>query len=430
MLKSAFLNRRQPASVFLAVMSLLIFGFLIAISYSVAQLKISQLEESVNKTIPLKLKLVNASALNEVMASRLFPSSNRLSWQFDSEEQITTDSDPVDTPQPFFFPSGYVYEKMEGVRKVVGRYQYIVIGANPFMNYDSGTGTYSLSTTKVNEGVFLYNIENPIYVGVRSFVCADKETKAIAYDAIEGSSTGPDYAQCASSTQKLYSETHLVQLEPEGLSNESIRFKVVSSQSIEPDTAIALGSSLLQRDGTSSDTLHFNDWWNNTGTHAYSKGFAVPIAYRYRKADGTYVVANWPTNTTTQTLPSTAMILNVQIIFRGAMDERSLYVADHPTEGAIYNYRSQIAMNVLESKYPPYTQDEFSGLVFKKNTSIDSGKISQTLQYPGGNSLFVQGTVPCNTSNRLILNDKGELRDADGFRNTTAYTLKFTTPPC
>jgi hypothetical protein len=75
----------------------------------------------------------------------------------------------------------------------------------------------------------------------------------------------------------------------------------------------------------------------------------------------------------------------------------------------------------------PGNQDLYSGTIIRRNSSLanNSNHISQKVSYPGGNMLWIEGNSPCNTANNIRINDKGELRDTDGFKNTNVYTINF-----
>ena len=439
MLKKRLKNQRHPANVFIILVAVVIFGFLMGLSYSIAQLNMITLEQSSSQTINTKLKLINDAGLNEVIATRLFPTSNRYSWQFNTASGIASTSNPVTKPKPFLTHSSYVYETVSGVKKSVGRYQYVILGVNPYYDYNSGTGAYTVSTAKMDSGEHLYNIENPIYVAERSFVCFNNATKAIAYDAVQPDSASP-YAKCGMG-QSLKESTVLTQLQvtnpapPEPKTELNTELEIVSSQTIQPDTTMTLLSSILNRDNTSTQQFNFEDWWTNRsgGIHYNANGNAVPVGIRYTKQVGstrTRVYEAWTTDDTSMTLDSEAIIPSLEILFRSAIDERSLYVVDHADLGAKYEPVSTVYMGVDSLSHPGYNQEDFSGTILLKDGSIGNGLLTQFIDFPSMSLLKITGTVPCEDSNQIFFNSKGQLRDADGFLNSTTYTINFTAPSC
>jgi hypothetical protein len=437
MLKKRLKNKRHPANVFIILVAVVIFGFLMGLSYSIAQLNMINLEQSSSQTINTKLKLINDAGLNEVIATRLFPTSNRYSWQYNTASEIASTSNPVTKPKPFLTHSSYVYETVSGEKKSVGRYQYVILGVNPYFDYNSETGAYTPSMAKMDSGEHLYNIENPIYVAVRSFLCFDNATEVIAYDAVQPDSDSP-YAKCGTG-QSLNERTILTQLQvtnpapPAPKTELNTQIEIVSSELIQADQNFTLPSYILNRNNLSTNAFNFEDWWTNRsgGIHYNANGNAVPVGIRYTKQVGstrTRVYESWTTNP--MTLPSNAIIPSLEILFRSAIDERSLYVVDHAVLGAKYEPVSTVYMGVDSLSHPGYNQEQFSGTILKKNTSIGKGSLTQFIDFPSMSVLKITGTVPCADSNRIVFNSKGQLRDADGFKNTTTYTIQYTAPSC
>jgi hypothetical protein len=434
MLKMLLKNRRHPANVFIMLVVIVIFGFLMGLSYSIGQLKMINLEQYSVQTINTKLKLINDSGLNEVIATQLFPTSNRYSWQFNSVADIST-ADPVTKPKPFLTDSGYVYETVAGVKQSVGRYQYIILGVNPYFNYNIATGAYAPSVAKMKSGEHLYNIENPIYVAVRSFACFDDDTDTLMYDAVIQDTVAP-YAKCGSG-QILEERSTLTQLEVSNLVTPKVdlntKIEIVSSQTIEADTTLTLPSKILNRNNTCTNQFNFEDWWTNRtgGIHYSARGNAEPVGLLYTKmvgANPTKFFLPWTVNP--RTLPSDAIVPSLEILFRSAIDERSLYVVDHASLGNKYVPVSTVFMGVDSPTFPGNNQDEFSGTILREGGSFGEGSFSQTIGFPSLSLLKISGSVPCESTNRIIFNQKGQLRDADGFRNTTAYTFNYTAPNC
>ena len=432
-----FKNQRHPANVFIILVAVVIFGFLMGLSYSIAQLNMINLEQSSSQTISAKLKLINDAGLNEVIATRLFPTSNRYSWQYNTASEIASTSNPVTKPLPFLTHSSYVYETVSGQKKSVGRYQYVILGVNPYFDYNSGTGAYTASTAKMDSGEHLYNIANPIYVAVRCFVCFDKATEVIAYDAVQPDSASP-YAKCGTG-QSLKERTILTQLkvtnpqDPEPKTELNTQLEIVSSQTIQPDTTMTLPSYILNRNNLSTQQFNFEDWWTNRseGIHYNANGNAVPVGIRYTKQVGstrTQVYVPWSSNPLT--LPSNAIIPSLEILFRSAIDERSLYVVNHAVLGAKYEPVSTVYMGVDSVSYPGYNQEDFSGTILRKNGVFGEGSLTQFIDFPSMSVLKITGTVPCEDSNKIVFNSKGQLRDADGFKNTTTYTINYTARSC
>jgi hypothetical protein len=452
MLKIRLKNRRHPANVFIMLVAFVIFGFLMGLSYSIGQLKMINLEQSSTQTVKTKIKLINDSGLNEVIATRLFPTSNRYSWQYNNAGEIATTANPVLKPKPFLNDSSYVYETIAGVPKVVGRYQYVILGNNPYYDYNTGTGAYTVSTSKMDSGEHLYNIDHPVYVAVRCFVCFDTTTSSIAYDAVIPDTVAP-YAKC-NAGQSLKEHTTLTELEVTGTTDANTQINIVSSQQIQADVNSTLPSYILNRNNNSTNLFNFEDWWTNNpaGIHYNARGNAEPVGVRYTRIkwvdvdpgpgvdwqpDG-YERGYLPWAGTTMTLPNVttmpsniAIIPALELLFRSAIDERSLYVVNHIPLGAKYEPVSTVYMGLPSAAFPAYQQHTFSGTIFRKNTALGAGYFSQALGFPSMSLLKISGNVPCDSgtntydSNRIIFNDKGQLRDADGFQNTTAYTIIY-----
>ena len=334
-------------------------------------------------------------------------------------------------PLPFLTDSSYVYETILGVKKSVGRYQYVILGVNPFYDYNKSTGEYTVSTTKMDGGGYLYDIKNPIYVAIRAFVCFDNTTNEVAYDSVLLKGSAP-FAQCGAG-QTLHERTTLTQLETSGTTAANQTIDIISSQQAQGDATFTIPSKILNRDNLPINQFNFEDWWTNdpTGIHYNSSGNAVPVGVRYTKMVAglpTLVYLPWTTGTSL-TLPSTAIIPSLQILFRSAIDERSLYVVNHSTLGPVYNPKNQVYMGVDDLDYLPYKQQDFSGTILKKGSVIGSGFLAQNLDFPSMSLLQIDGSVPCNKSDRIVFNSKQQLRDADGFKNTDIYTIIFN-PVC
>ncbi len=443
MLKRLFKNRRHPANVFILLVAVVIFGFLMGLSYSIAQLKMINLEQSSVQVTKTKLKLINDSGLNEVIATRLFPTSNRYSWQYDTIADIAPNSDPVTSPLPFLTDSSYVYETVATVKKSVGRYQYVILGSNSYYDYVYDDGAekwvYTVSTAKMDSGEHLYNIANPIYVAVRCFVCFDNATDAIAYDAVSPDTAAP-YAKCGAG-QTLKERTTITQLDvsvttpvvpntPEQR-DLNTQINIISSEQITANTPFTLPSYILNRDNTSTNQFNFEDWWTNSGIHYGARGNADPVGIRYTKlvsGTPTKIYVSWPGGTS-YTLPSEAIIPSLEILFRSAIDERSLYSVMH-VSGNKYTPVSTLHMGVDSIEHAGYKQQEFSGTVLSTDGGFGPGYFSQNIAFPSLSLLKISGDVPCANTNQIIFNQKGQLRDADGFRNTKAYTFQYTAPTC
>jgi hypothetical protein len=440
MLKMLLKNRRHPANVFIILVVIVIFGFLMGLSYSIGQLKMINLEQSSVQTIKTKLKSINDSGLNEVIATQLFPTSNRYSWQFNSVADIST-ADPVTKPKPFLTDSGYVYETDATVKKSVGRYQYIILGANPYFDYNTATGAYTPSDAKMKSGEHLYNIDNPIYVAVRSFACFDDVTDTLVYDAVKPHTVAP-YAKCVAGGQTLEERSTLTQLAVTNLVTPKVdlntKIEIVSSQTIEANSTLTLPSKILNRDNTSTNQFNFEDWWTNRtgGIHYSALGNAKPVGIRYTKMVGVNPTKFYlPLTGNHFTLPSDAIVPSLEILFPSAIDERSLYVVNHATLGNKYVPVSVVSMGVDSINFPGNDQEAFSGTILSKDGSFGEGSFSQSISFPSMSLLKISGN-PCdsdpntNHSNQIVFNSKGQLRDADGFKNTTAYTFNYTDPTC
>jgi hypothetical protein len=454
MLKTLLKKRRHPANVFIMMVAIVIFGFLMGLSYSIGQLKMINLEQASSQTVKTKLKLISNSGLNEVIATRLFPTSNRYSWQFNNVTDINATADPVMKPLPFLRDSSYVYETASRVNKRMGRYQYVILGTNPYYNYNASTGAYTASTVKMDSGEHLYNISNPVYVAVRSFLCFNDSTDSIAYDAVQGDNS-PPYAKCGAG-QSLKEKSTLTQLEVTGTTDLNTQINIVSSQQITPDTTFTLPSYILNRNNMSTNQFNFENWWTNTGIHHNPNGNAVPVGIRYTRTKfvitdlgppvvwepvGPEVIYKpWPGGSVV-TLPNNtampsdvAIIPSVELLFRSAIDERSLYVSTAPFN--TYTPVPAIYMGVESNEHPGYNQELFSGTVLRKSGLLGEGYVSQTIGFPSMSLLKITGDVPCNSvtntynSNQILFNSKGQLRDADGFKNTTVYTINYTAPTC
>ena len=428
------LNQRQSASVFLVMLATVVFGFLTAIAYSISLLKITDAEQVRNQSIELKLKLINDSALNEAVATRFYPTSNRLAWNFDSEADIATQEDPSSKPAPFLKASSYVYETVGGEQKVLGRYQYVILGVNPYLNYNASTGTYTFNATKAESGAYLFNIQNPIYIATRAFICVDQDSYNIAYNAVL-SDVNPPYAKCANaSTQKMFSRGKVSEFTVSGTSNADATFNLVASEVLPPSQIITTKEPFINRDATTTTTFNFNGWWGNTGTHAsLIRGGLTPIAYAYlNKTTNQYVYENWPNaTTTTLTLPNAARIPYFKLVFNGTIDERSLYTVYRtaPYNRSFYFPQSAVYMNTPTADQInfPGNQNLYSATIIRLDTDLadNTNVLSQKVPYPGGNMLWIEGNSPCNKGNNIRINDKGELRDTDGFKNTNVYTINF-----
>ena len=450
MLNFRFKNNRHPANVFIMLVAFVIFGFLMGLSYSIGQLKMTNLEQHSVKTIKTKLDLINNSGLSEVIANRLFPTSNRYSWQFDNVADISTTADPILKPKPFLNDSGYVYETISNVEKAVGRYQYIILGVNPYFDYNPGSGAYTVSTAKMDSGEHLYNIENPLYVIVRSFLCFDDATSTIAYDSVKSHTVSP-YAICQAG-QTLKTNTTLTEMRvtnppiPTLPTDSNTQIEIVSSQQIQPETTITLPSYILNRNNLSTNQLNFEDWWTNRvgGIHYGVIGNAVPVGIRYTKIVSSQPVRIYlPWTSNPMTLPNDALIPSLEILFRSAIDERSLYVAIHPGNGSsAYGPKNTIYMNIPDPEFPTYLQQDFSATILRKSGVEGLGYLTQELGFPSLSLLKISGSVPCSPvpasnpvvfaydSNEILFNSKGQLRDADGFKNSIQYRVRFPMPEC
>jgi|GEM_PF-5664188 len=426
-LTQQFTQRRQRGSVVMAVMAIAVLGFLLLISFSISQLRITHASQGLDDTLSLKLLMIAESGMHEAVATRLFPASNRYSFGFDSEAQARANSPahPENRPKPFFYKSSYVYGNLfgGGTGELVGRYQYIVLGANPFFKFDGSN--FDTDETLVKRGAFLYSIDTPVYVMSKGTVCLNAANE-IVNNVIRSNNYD---VQCTGGTIPR-SRTVLAKLDPVGnVANPTANsFEVVSTKSVASQLNVPLETPIINRDGSTIDFINFDAWWANESPHDAPNGMAIPIAYRYATLDPVtqkvedYRFALWPAGVTTIDFLGANYMPFLEVIFRGGIDERSLYVGN-----GRFRFDTSIEVNDPAPGYPD-VEGAYSGVVLRNSATgnYGDGHVSLYTAYPGSSLLRVTGYTQCGDGNELIINDKGQLRDSEGLRNTQKYTIKFT----
>ena len=179
---------------------------------------------------------------------------------------------------------------------------------------------------------------------------------------------------------------------------------------------------ILNRNGFTTQVFNFQQWWDNTGQHASTLGVAVPVAIKVL-VNSNQVVTPWPSGATSMTLPAGVNLENIHVMFRGSLDERSLYVANNR-----FSPKDTVSMFALDPLFPPANQAAYSGIVLRLNTSLGQGNVRTVAMYPGASALRLSVQTECEKTNNIVLNEKLQLRDADGFLNNRSYTLNFTKP--
>jgi hypothetical protein len=414
-------NSPYRGSILIAILAVGVLTFLSIVGFSISNLRITQAEQVKGESLMLQLKMVAESGVNEAITTRMFPSSNRLAWGFNSATEARNSNNPSTRPKPFFFDSSYVYQSTTGNNQILGRYQYVVLGINPFMQQQP-SGTFVLDSTLVQRGAYLFNIKYPVYIVSRGIVCQDKQTGNIVTNTL--TNDGNYGFRCSQNTQAR-THTMMVKLKPNLAANSPLvsAFEIESSREINtPEATIPMETPILNRNGASTRVFNFNEWWNNTGQHANPLGGAVPLALNVRVGANERFIP-WPNGATTMQLPVDTQLEHIQVMFRGNLDERSLYVASNR-----FSPKETVTMLALDPLFPPSNQATYSGVVVRLNGAISGGAVKTQALYPGANALNFSVYGPCNSSNNLVLNDKLQLRDADGFLNTTRYTLNFTDP--
>jgi hypothetical protein len=414
-------NIPHRGSVLVAILAAGVVTFLLAVGFSISNLRITQAEQVKGDGIMLPLKMVAESGIHEAISSRMFPSSNRLSWGFSTEAQARASNVPATTPKPFFYNSSYVYNTANGRSQLVGRYQYVILGTNPYLSQQLN-GTYVLDPALVLRGAFLVNIKYPVYIASRGIVCQDVETGNVAMDQLQPTNT---YGYSCGGGTRVKTYTLIAKLKPNATAVNPLTspFEVESTRVIDtPDQAIAMETPIMNRNGLTVSSFNFQQWWDNIGQHYSANGSAVPVALKYRMGD-VWNVMPWPNGNTAVTLPPGAALDTMDVVFRGALDERSLFVASNR-----YSPKANVEMFGLDPLFAPATQAEYSGLVLKKGGVVGPGSLGMNTAYPGASSMRFYIYTECDVTDTITINDKLQMRDADGFLNPQRYTINFTNP--
>jgi hypothetical protein len=413
-----YLNPSKPGSILIAILAVGVLTFLSIVGFSISNLRLTQAQQVKGENVMLQLKMVAESGVNEAISTRMFPSSNRLSWGFNTSNEARNSTTPSTRPKPFFFDSSYVYQSTTGTNQILGRYQYVVLGTNPFMRQQAN-GTFVLDTTLIQRGAYLFNIKYPVYVVSRGIVCQDVKTGNIVTNTLN---TDGNYGFRCSQNTRPRTHTIMAKLQPnpDATSPMVPAFQVASNREITtPEASIPLETPILNRNGLATQTFNFQQWWENTNQHSSPLGVAVPVALSVRSGVNESVIP-WPNGVTTLQIPPGTNLDYVTAIFRGSVDERSLYVANNR-----FSPKDTVTMLAQDPLFPPANQATYSGVILRLNASLADGGVRTEALYPGAAALRFSIQTACQRSNNLVLNDKLALRDADGFLNTTRYTLNF-----
>lgn len=329
-------------------MSLAFLTMLLAVNLSLSALQKDITTVQITDKAGSTLENVANSALQEVFATRFYPASNRLNWQFTDPASVVANSTPSQL-RPVYQKSSFV---MEGTQ-VVARYQYVVIGqqsardtANLANYLDPLSATKPLATYAHLLNPEIDNVQQPMYVLVRAFGCLNKSTVQLDAGVMGISSAGQPTCNPSTHELKHYDLMANLLLIDETAATNAGFYQVDKIQRIElDDDVLGLGQKTIQLPtnvivpntvgvaDTPTKGIQFTDFWPSTLTGStLTKSMAIaerlllePTNPPTDPADSRLALKDISTGSGVGADYDTDPVGQLHLYFKGAMDTRSFF---------------------------------------------------------------------------------------------------------
>jgi hypothetical protein len=437
-----FLKQKAvEGSASMVFMSLAFLTLLLAVNVSLSGLQKDLTTAGLERKETSTLEAIANGALQEVLATRFYPASNRLNWQFNSPTSVVSISS-ANKLKPFFKNSSFV---MQG-SQVLARYQYVIVGGHPAReltnvgNYLSISDDDSYNKLADPEST---HIQRPLYVLLRTFGCINKQSLNLVPNAITVMDGKPT---CSSVTElKEYDLLTKVRLIPADTNpiptptpnadkyvvEYSKRVNFTNPVELDEDVLLPTSStSSISSAGTTpavSSQIKFSDFWpTSLSTSSTSMANLERILLETSSVKQTLIDVT--TSPTVYNIPVSADTpTQLHLYFRGSMDSRSFYK---------YNYTD--AVNTDDS-----IKDSGKLNIKLKEGYVDSLLTNANLDfnYPAADHLTItlNNRFTCDKIYTLSFpaaatsaDLREKLRDSYGASATgTAPTsITFNTEPC
>jgi hypothetical protein len=441
-----FLKQKAvEGSASMVFMSLAFLTLLLAVNVSLSGLQKDLTTAGLEGKETSSLEAIANGALQEVLATRFYPASNRLNWQFN-----TPNSDPSSAYRlkPFFENSSFVLKNSAtaGASEVVARYQYVIVGGHPardlsnISEYLEITDDDSYNRLADPEST---NIQRPLYVLLRTFACMNKQSLNLVPNTIIVADGQP---ACGSPTLssilelKQYDLLTKVRLNPADTNpiatptpnadryvvEYSKRFDFTNSIELDEDVLLPTAStSSISAAGTPavSSQIKFSDFWpaslssSQASMANLERVLLETSSVKQTLIDVTtpHTVSNIPVSADTPT--------QLHLFFRGSMDSRSFYKYNYTD--AVNTDDSIKTTNNLNIKL-----EDSNGNSLLNNAQLD-------FNYPAADHLTItlKSNFTCGKNYTLSFPTssglRGKLRDSYGASVTgTPSNITFETESC
>ena len=442
-----FLKQKAvEGSASMVFMSLAFLTLLLAVNVSLSGLQKDLTTAGLEGKEASSLESIANGALQEVLATRFYPASNRLNWQFNSPNDLaSTDS----SLKPFFKNSSFILT--EGATpQVFARYQYVIVGGHPAReltnvgNYLSISDDDSYNKLADPEST---HIQRPLYVLLRTFGCINKQSLNLVPNAITVMDGKPT---CSSVTElKEYDLLTKVRLIPADTNpiptptpnadkyvvEYSKRVNFTNPVELDEDVLLPTSStSSISSAGTTpavSSQIKFSDFWpTSLSTSSTSMANLERILLETSSVKQTLIDVT--TSPTVSNIPVSADTpTQLHLYFRGSMDSRSFYKYNYAgavnTDGIITD---PAKLNIQLTPYGSYGSSSslLDGATFDFNyPAADHLTITLNNRFTC-DKIYTLSFPAAATSADL----REKLRDSYGASATgTAPTsITFNTEPC
>ncbi|MCS6267588.1 MAG: hypothetical protein H2174_08500 [Vampirovibrio sp.] len=432
-----FLKQKAvEGSASMVFMSLAFLTLLLAVNVSLSGLQKDLTTAGLEGKEASSLESIANGALQEVLATRFYPASNRLNWQFNSPNDLaSTDS----SLKPFFKNSSFILT--EGATpQVFARYQYVIVGGHPardpldISKYLEISDDDSYNKLADPEST---NIQRPLYVLLRTFGCMNKQSLNLVPNAITVMDGKPT---CSSVTElKQYDLLTKVRLIPADTNPiptptpNADKYVVEYSKRVNFTNPIELDEDVLRPTAITpavSSQINFSDFWPaSLSTSSTSTSMANLERVLLETSSVKQTLIDVTTSPTVSNIPVSADTpTQLHLYFRGSMDSRSFYKYNYAgavnTDGIITDPAK------LNIQLTPYG-----------SSSSLLGGATFDFNYPAADHLTItlNNRFTCDKSYTLSFpaaatsaDLREKLRDSYGASatGTASTSITFNTEPC
>jgi hypothetical protein len=331
-------------------MSLAFLSLLLTVNISLSGLQKDLTSAAVEGKELSALESIATGALQDVFATRFYPASNRLNWEYNTSS-ISATASTTSQLKPIFKNSSFIMDKDDaGLEQVLARYQYVVIGGNPardpalVQNYVTDTTDAGYNHLVDSESD---NKQLPFYVLLKTFGCMNKNTlkleikKLYAIDgqpqcgvpaSVSGGTQSPDYEL------KEYDLLAKINQNPSDDSNDdtnkadtfSVEYSKKVNFGINGLTPVSIDEDILLTT-TTGRSVTFNEFWpsniKNISAGISTMGNLERVLLETSSAKTPLYDATSTTNLSIANVPTTSDTPNpkIHLYFRGPMDARSFF---------------------------------------------------------------------------------------------------------